>query len=471
MHSEEVLAWSVSRVLEAFGQREISPVEYVDACLERIERTKGEVNAVGDVYADEARSAAEQAAVRWLRGEPRPLEGIPVAVKDEASIAGKRVTYGSLLYEHYVAEETEPMVQRLVDAGGIVHARTLVPEFSIPFWTHSRLWGVTRNPWNRAYDVGGSSGGSAAALACGATPLATGSDIGGSIRMPASVCGVVGYKPPHGRVPIPGVYGLDDWCHQGPLARSVEDCALMADLISGPHVLDHMSLRERVVLGRPRGDVRGMRVALSLDLGDWPLVPEVREAVSSAARALEDAGAIVEPVDVTVERELLRLASNAHYRAVFAAEVAADVRGHEDDVNAYTLNWLHLVQQSSETFLEGRRIEVEICRRIDSILSTYDILLTAAVAVPAFRAGVDYTTEPYEIDGVAYETFHDLCLTEVFNVTNRCPVLTVPAGRSSDGVPIGVQIVGRTYLDSGVFEVGAALQSALPWPVIARVGV
>lgn len=467
MNEQEIAAWPVSRLLKAFRLRDLSPREYLEICFERIETTRGTVNAIGDVYVEEARVAARLSETRWLSGQARPLEGVPVAVKDEASIAGKRVTYGSLLYEHHVAEQTEPTVQRLVDAGGIVHARTLTPEFSIAFWTHSRLWGVTRNPWNLAYDVGGSSGGSAAALACGIAPLATGSDIGGSIRMPASACGVVGFKPPHGRIPIAGLYGLDDWCHEGPLARSVQDCALMTDVMSGPHPLDHSSLRERVVVAGPRGDVRNMRIALSPDLGDWPVVGEVREAVSAAAEHLIRAGAIVEPVALVVERELVRLASNAHYRAGFAADVAADVRGREDEVNAYTLNWLSLVQGSSESFIDGRRIEVEICRRVDAVLSEYDVLLTATVAVPAFRAGVDYTLEPYQIDGIAYETFHDLCLTEVFNVANRCPVLTVPVGRSREGVPIGIQIVGRTYADASVFEVGMALQEASPWPAIA----
>jgi aspartyl-tRNA(Asn)/glutamyl-tRNA(Gln) amidotransferase subunit A len=467
MSRDDILSWSVLRILDAYSSGELRPPEYLEACLERIEETRSTVNAVGDVYADEARAGAEEATKRWRAGSARALEGIPIAVKDEASIAGKRVTNGSLLYENNFVGDTEPMVQRLLDAGGIVHARTLTPEFSIAFWTHSRMWGVTRNPWNLAYDVGGSSGGSAAALACGAAPIATGSDIGGSIRMPASVCGVVGYKPPHGRVPIPGIYGLDDWCHQGPLARSVRDCALVTDVMSGSHALDHSSFIEEVVLGRPAGDVRHLRVAVSPDLGDWPVVDEVRQAVATAAGALRSVGATVEPVELVIERELLRRASNAHYRAVFAADVAATVRGHEKDVNPYTLNWLRLVQQTPETFVEGRQIEVEIWRRVSAVLSDYDVLLTANLCIAAFAAGVDYTIEPYQLDGVDYESFHDLCLTEVFNVTNRCPVLSVPAGRSGEGVPIGVQIVGRPYLDAPVFEVGAALENAAPWPVIA----
>lgn len=467
---EDVTGWSVSRLLTAYERGELTPVEYLERCLERIEETHVSVNAVGDVYEDEARAAAADAAARWKAGAARVLEGVPVAVKDEASIAGKRVTYGSLLYEQYVADETEPAVQRLVDAGAIVHARSLTPEFSIAFWTHSRLWGVTRNPWNLDYDVGGSSGGSAAALACGATPLATGSDIGGSIRMPASVCGVVGYKPPHGRIPIAGVYSLDDWSHLGPLARTVEDAALMARVMSGAHPLDHTSLRDGSAPEPPRGEIEGLRVAWCADLGDWPVSEEVRSAISGAADLLQANGAEVDPVELVVEREMLRRASNAHNRALFAADVAADIAGRESDVNPYTLYWLDLIQQTPESFFEGRTLEVEISRRVDAVLSTYDVLVTAAVCVPAFVAGVDYSFEPYRIEGVAYETFHDLCPTEVFNVTNRCPVLSVPVGRSSDGVPIGAQLVGRTYVEQPIFEVGLCLQQHLGWPAIAPLG-
>lgn len=198
----ELYAWSATEVLAAFHARRLSPVEYMDAVIMRYEAAQPVVNAFGDTYFDEAREQARAAEERYSGGgdPPRALEGLPVAVKDEADVAGKRTTNGSLILDH-VPEQSEPMVERLVGAGAIIHARSLTPEFSIAFWTASRLWGVTRNPWNTAFDVGGSSGGSAAALAAGMTPLATGSDIGGSIRVPASCCGVVGHKPSYGRVP------------------------------------------------------------------------------------------------------------------------------------------------------------------------------------------------------------------------------------------------------------------------------
>jgi Asp-tRNA(Asn)/Glu-tRNA(Gln) amidotransferase A subunit family amidase len=469
MTATDLLSWPIVRILAAYAEGTLTPRDYLEACFARLEAVQPVVNAVGDVYAEEARAAADEAGRRWREGTARPLEGIPVAVKDEAGIAGKRSTYGSLLYTDVLVEETEPLVARLAQAGAIVHVRTLTPEFSIAFWTHSRLWGVTRNPWNPAYDVGGSSGGSAAALAAGITPLATGSDIGGSIRQPASCCGVVGYKPPHGRVPMTGIYGLDDWCHVGPLARTVADCALMQDVISGRHPEDHSSLREQVVLGVPGGDVRGLRLALSYDLGDWPVTAEVRAAIRESAEALRAVGAVVEEVELVVERELVRRASNAHHRSLFAADVAADIARREDLVNPYTTYWLELVSRTDDTFADGRAIEIEITSRIGAVLEDYDALLCPASSVPALAAGVDYSQVPCVVEGVPVEPFHDLHLVEVFNISNRCPVLTVPAGRSGDGVPIGMQIVGRTYDDRTVFEVGAALERERPWPLVAEV--
>ena len=284
-------AWSAIDVLGAFRAGTLSPPEYLDALFARARLMQPIVNAFGDTYEEEARAAALVAATRYASGRARPLEGLPVAVKDEAEVDGKRTTNGSLLWVDEVCERNEPMVQRLLDAGAIIHARTLTPEFSIAFWTASRLWGVTRNPWNPAYDVGGSSGGSAAALASGMTPLATGSDIGGSIRVPAGCCGVVGYKPAHGRVPQLPPYGLDMWCHLGPLARTVADTALVADVMCGPHPLDHASLRPALRLGVPDPDVRGLRIAVSPDLGDWPVTADVRRAVDDVADGLREAGA------------------------------------------------------------------------------------------------------------------------------------------------------------------------------------
>lgn len=466
----DVTSWAAREVLAAFTARELSPVEYLGELFARIDVVQPQVNALGDQYRDDALTQARDAESRYAAGTPTgPLDGIPVIVKDETEVAGRRTTNGSLLWQDAVSEESDPIVERLVAAGALVHGRGLTPEFSIPFWTHSRLWGVTRNPWNLGFDVGGSSGGSAAAVAAGMTPLATGSDIGGSIRVPASCCGVVGYLPPSGRIPVPGVWGRDDWSRVGPITRSVADAALMVDITSGRHVRDHFSLDERTHLVDVHPDVRGKRIALSLDLGDWPVTDEVRAAVTDAARALEEQGAIVTPVDLTIERELVRQASNGHNGALFAASCEAEIAGREDEVNPYTRAWLAELadDRSAMAFFAARQVEADISERVDRVLLEHHALLCPVMAVPALEAGVDYTVEPLVVDGVVRDSFHDIHLSEAFNITNRCPVLTVPAGRGASGVPIGVQIVARGYDDATAFAVGGALEQARPWPLVA----
>lgn len=472
---QDLLGWSAGDVLAAFRDRRLSPVEYLQALIARIEEVQPTVNCLGDTYFDEALDLARKAAQVYATdpARARPLEGLPVVVKDETEVAGKRTTNGSLLYVDYVAEESDPIVERLTGHGAIVHARGLTPEFSITFWTHSRLWGVTRNPWNPAYDVSGSSGGPAAALAAGMTPLATGSDIGGSIRTPASCCGVVGYLPPHGRIPVPGVWGRDDWSRVGPLARSVSDCALVTDLVSGHHVRDHFSIREPSSIGVPTGDVRGWRVAVSYDLGDWPVTDEVRAATRDVVEALAAEGADVVEVDLVMERELVRRASNAHNGALFAASLTAEVARQPELVNDYTHAWLDelAADQTPTSVFDGRQIEAMLSERVDRVLTDHRVLICPVMAMPAFEAGADYSSTPFVLDGVEWDVLHDLHLTEAFNLMGRTPVLVVPAGRSSTGVPIGVQIVGRTYDDASVMTVGAALERARPWSPIAEPAV
>ena len=467
----DLFAASASDVLQRFRTRELSPVEYLSALIARIEAVGPTVNALGDTYFEEALEQARAAEATYTSPSkaPRPLEGLPIAVKDESEMAGKRTTNGSLLWQDSVGTTNDPTVERALDAGAIVHARTLTPEFSIAFWTHTRLWGVTRNPWNQAFDVGGSSGGSAAALAAGFTPLATGSDIGGSVRVPASCCGVVGFIGPYGRIPVAPPDNLDHWCNMGPLARTVGDCALLTDTLSGLHPRDHATLREAVVLGIPETDVRGLRLAVSYDLGDWPVTAEVRAALADVVESLRGAGAIVEEVDLVVERELLRTAGDAHHAIIFGRFCARAVGDRVDDVNPVTLSWLASLENPPDP-LDGLAAEIEIMARVGRVHERYDAILCPVISVPAFPAGVDHTVDPFVLDGVELDTLHDVCPSEIFNVTSRCPVLAVPAGRSSDGVPIGVEIVGRPFDDRTVFRIGAAIELARPWPLVAELG-
>ena len=309
---------SAVEALAKFRTRELSPVELLDALVARDEAVGADINAFAWRFSDAARAAAKEAEDCYLgKGPaPRPLEGIPVAVKENQAIAGQPLTNASLLAADTIATATAPLPQRVLDAGGIVHARTTMSEFGTHWATHSRLFGVTRNPWNRDYDVGGSSGGSAAALAAGLTTLATGGDIGGSLRTPAACCGVVGYKPPYGRVPLTPPRNFDTYLTNGPMARTVADCALLTNVIAGPHPDDSVSLRDPVQLPLEySGDLRGWKIALSLDLGSWELSPDVRANTLAAAEALRAAGANVEEVALAWDPRELAEAVITHFVA------------------------------------------------------------------------------------------------------------------------------------------------------------
>ena len=216
-------------------------------------------------------------------GRLRPLEGLPVAIKDEAYIKGERMTNGSLIYKDNVSAETNPSIDRVLRAGAIMHARTATPEFSCAPCTHSRLWGVTRTPWNSRYSCGGSSGGSGASLAAGTSALASGSDIGGSIRIPASMCGVVGFKPPFGRNPDSPPFNLDQYNHVGPMARTVADCAIFQNVMCGPHPEDIATVRPKLRIPANLGDIRGWRIALCVNPAQYDIEPDVAKNTLAAA--------------------------------------------------------------------------------------------------------------------------------------------------------------------------------------------
>ncbi|MGW6461803.1 amidase, partial [Streptomyces sp. NPDC055078] len=254
--------------LRLFGSGELSPVELMTAVIERAGQAEPVVNAFAEHTFDEALRGAHTAQERYARGDARPLEGLPVAIKEEQPIAGRTLREGSMLLRDNrdnTADVTHPIVERITAAGGIVHARTTTPEFCAAGFTHTELWGVTRTPWNPEFSSGGSSGGSGAALAAGTAALATGSDIGGSIRIPASFNGIVGFKPPYGRVPGLPPYNLDHYCHDGPMARTVGDCALLQNVIAGRHPVDAVSVPAPAPLPTEfegAAGVAGRRIAL-----------------------------------------------------------------------------------------------------------------------------------------------------------------------------------------------------------------
>jgi amidase len=458
---------SATDALARFRSRELSPVELMEAVIARAEAVEPTVNALCHTFYDEAREAARAAEARYASGDgaARPLEGLPVAIKEEEAVAGQPWTQGSLLYKDLVAQHTSAFAQRHLDAGAIVHARTTAPEFSCAGFTQSRIHGVTRNPWNPAFGVGGSSGGSGAALAAGTATLASGSDIGGSIRIPASFNGVVGFKPPYGRVPVDPPFNLDAYCHCGPLARTVADCALYENVVAGPHHSDITTLRPKLVLPDAFDGVGGLRVALSQDLGDWPVDDDVRANTLAAAEALRAAGAIVDEVDVRVPRREVDVAAAIHFNAMFVAWIRQQVAEHPDEVTRYPgalARWCEEVA-GGRTFADGLEIEARLYAPVGALLDEYDALICPTVGTAGLDADDDYAEHGLDVGGEHVPFYMGGIITPVFNVMSRCPVLAVPSGRAGNGVPTGLSIAGRTYDDETVLRLGAALERERPW--------
>ena len=454
--NEDLCYLPASEALARFRRRELSPVDLMEATIARVEAVDPVVNALPIRFFEEALAAAREAEARYAGrgGSPRPLEGLPVAVKDEIEVAGQPATEGSLLFKDVVAGHTAASVQRIIDAGGIIHARSATPEFCCAAITDSRLWGVTRNPWNPEYSPGGSSGGSGAALAAGMASLATGSDIGGSIRIPASFCGVVGFKPPYGRVPQDPPFNLDHYCHDGPMARTVEDCRLLENVMAGPHRDDIVSLRPKLTVPQDLPGVDGMRVAVNADLGGFEVDQEVRANLRDAAGVFQGLGARVEEVGLELDMGDVREAARAHFAAIFGSLIGQVLPAHRDLMTSYAIAFAEDSAKPTVGFYRSLEIESEVYARVADVLETHDLLVTPVFGVPALKA----TVADYDI-----EVMYRQGMTLIFNMCSRCPVLVVPCGRSRDGVPLGIQIVGRTYDDVSVFRAAAAFAAARPW--------
>lgn len=358
------------------------------------------------------------------------------------------------------AGHTSPTVERLLRAGAIVHGRTTTPEFSCLSATHSKLWGVTRNPWNPECTPGGSSGGSAAALAAGSTTLATGSDIGGSIRIPASASGVVGFKPPYGRNPEEPPFNLDFYCHVGPLARTVGDCRLMQNVMAGPHCEDIASLRPKLRIPDLPGDIKGWRVAYSFDLDYFEIDSDVRANMNRVLEYLVEQGSTVSEVALGWGQHCHAAAMN-YLGHIFGVYIARLLDEHRDQLTNYARQFGEQGSRvGAEAYLQSLETAGEMYRTLGPILEQHQVLICPTLAIPAAKAELDPTVDTVYVNNKQVEPVLGWCLTYPFNTMSRCPVMSMPSGLAANGVPTGVQVVGRTYDDVRVFQMCAALERA-----------
>ncbi len=464
MKDKEICFLSACEMAAAVKKKKLSPVEVVDAVLARIDKINPKVNAYCTVVPEMARERARQAETEVMKGERiGPLHGVPVSIKDLTLTSGIRTTWGSKIYQNFVPQEDALVVQRLKTAGAIILGKTNTPEFGAGANTYNAVFGATHNPWNLSYTCGGSSGGSAVALACGLGPLATGSDLGGSLRIPASFCGVVGFRTSAGLVPIyPGLTGWDTLAVEGPMARRVKDIALMLSATAGADERSPISFpvdTREFLAAVKRPDIKGLRVAWSPDLKVTAVDHEVEKVAGAAARRFAELGCAVEQdePDFSGVQQIIHVT-----RALRMVTLHAEkLEKWRDQVNP---NLVWNIEQgfplTSSQVGEADKGRTALYHRVRQFFEKYDLLLTPTVAVPPFPQEMIY---PKEINGKPIKNYQEwLYLTYALTITSL-PVISVPCGFTSQGLPVGLQIVGRRLAEGTVLKAAAAFEEMAPW--------
>ncbi len=442
-------------------RRELAAGEVVDAFLARIERVNPRLNAYCTITADAARAAARAVDVALGRGDPvGPLAGVPVSIKDLLLTKGIRTTRGSLLDADYVPTEDAPVVERLHAAGAILLGKTNTPELGWKAATDNRLFGPTRNPWNPERTAGGSSGGAAAAVAAGLGPLAIGTDGGGSIRIPASFCGIFGLKPTFGLVPVYPASYAEALSHTGPLTRTVADAVLMLTVIAGLDQRDRNSypigaLDLRADLNR---GIAGVRVAWSPNLGQGIVDPEALTAAEGAAQRFAELGCLVE--EATPDLTGAGPAWQLLFYSGISAGLIARPPGWEEKIDPGLREIVEGTRRASALDLAtAYQTRARVYDAVRRFFERYDLLLTPSFAVPPWPIGRNW---PEEVAGRPVAAAEVAGLTQPFNLTGQ-PAATVPCGWTADGLPLGLQIVGRRHEDALVLRAAAAYEALAPW--------
>ncbi|MDX1540836.1 MAG: amidase [Geminicoccaceae bacterium] len=459
----DLLERTACELAAAVRAREVSPVELVEAALARIEAVQPALNCFAFVYPEQARLAAVAAERKLKTGEPvGPLHGVPVALKDFTPVAGLTTTLGSHAYAGWIPDRDPVIWLRLRAAGAILIGKTTTPEFAHSSFTWSPLWGITCNPWNLERTPGGSSGGAGAAVASGCVPLAEGTDMGGSVRIPASFSGLVGLKPSLGRIPmdiLPTTF--DSISHFGPLARSVEDAALFLKVTQGPDDADIQSLPAGPDPTARLGEsVRGKRFAYSPDLGFMAVQPEVRREVEASLRLLQQAGAEVEEVRVPWDRSVMD-DWVTNWGVMLAACFGQHLEAFKDRMTPAVVELIEAGLKVDAVTL--RRLEFARTRRwhdLAHVLEDHDALICPTMTRTAPAA--DGRDDDYGAEDEQGRLL-GLDMTGPFNFTAACPALSVPSGFDDAGLPVGLQIVGRRHDDAGVLAIGAAIERLRPW--------
>ena len=463
----ELCYMSATEAIAAFKSKKLSPVDLMRAVIDRIEMVNPEINAFTYTYFERALDQAKKAEERYAKsgGRPRRLEGIPCVIKDFHPVKGEITTSGSNINADFRPSETAPTIERLLRAGAIMHGRSTTPEFAHSGTTKSPLWGITRNPYNLDYTSGGSSGGASAALAAGMTTIADGTDAGGSVRIPAAPCNIVGYKPPFGRNPLDLDHPLETLLHYGPMAHSVADAALMQNVMSGPHPHDMMSLKTRIHLPDNYESIKGMRLAFSMDLGFFEIDPTIQANTRAALDSFRDLGCIVEEVELGWNTGILDPYLQ-YWEAMAAAFLGGDVlRRWHYDMDPFFVGMIErgMTHMATDHY-KINLVRGDMFQKLAPILKSYDALICPTLAIPAVKAEHDNADPNFSINGKKVPAYLNWFLTWPFNMVSTCPVMAIPAGIcKGTGLPTGIQIVGRTYDDPTVFRIASAYEQEAPW--------
>lgn len=464
MNKEEICFMSAFNMREAIKTQELTSQDITETIIERIEKINPTINAYCTPTFDLARDMANKADLAVKKGEKLGLlHGIPTSIKDLVMMKGIRTTFGSKLYENFIPEQDEEVIIRLKNAGSVILGKTNTPEFGHVTVTFNLIFGETKNPWNTERTTGGSSGGAGAAVASGVSPLALGSDGGGSIRVPSCLCGIYGLKPTYGRIPkYPRIgnefYSLD---HYGPMTRYVKDAALMLDVMKGPHMGDRQSLpKEHIKYAEILEEKPSkLKIGYSLDLGlAKALDPEVENTVLNSIQKFETYGWATEEVNLK-----MRKAENAFYTFATVG-TAYDFKNRLDEWRDRMTPGL--VKQIEVALpMTAMNLELALSQRLscDEIMyqffKNYDILITPTTAVPAFELGL---VGPSKISGKAISHSGWYPFTYPFNLT-ALPAASIPCGWSSEDLPIGMQIIGKRFDETTVLQVSKAFEEIAPW--------
>jgi Asp-tRNA(Asn)/Glu-tRNA(Gln) amidotransferase A subunit family amidase len=455
----EIFYSSATEIAELIRDKQVSPTEALDAHIARIEAVNPRLNAIVTLSLDQARDAALRSEAKIAKGEPlRPLEGVPVSIKDTIETAGIRTVSGTRLHEFHVPTVDAPVVARLKQAGAVILGKTNVPEIAMDLRSENPVFGRTSNPWNLTRVPGGSSGGEAASIASGCSAAGVGSDMGGSIRIPAHFCGIAGLKPTPGRIPCSGhwpnaatgPFALGTSC--GPMARRVEDLTLLFKVLIGFDAADPMSVNLPW-----RDPSPTTRVMFYTNDGISPVTAETRDAVEHAARALADAGAEV------VERRPAKIERSHDLWSRFLAEpgwpgTASLYKGREDSMGPLLKAMSKMPHNMDmERYLSAWTSRDKLRASVIAELMEYPIMLAPVASIPAFAHG---HRGNFDVDGEPAGYLEAFSYVQAYNLLGL-PVTVVRAGTSPEGLPIGVQVIGRPWDEERTLAAAATIEAAM----------